>query len=71
MVRNLLVIFVLSLFAVACGATTGDGEQTTTTTTPAADGPRPIDFETTLSDGSVFRLSDETKPVYLVFWAEW
>jgi hypothetical protein len=38
---------------------------------PAFDGPPAPDFELALADGSTFRLSDEQKPVYLVFWAEW
>ncbi len=42
-----------------------------TTTVPQVDGPAAPDFEFTLSDGSVFSLGDEQKPVYLVFWAEW
>ncbi len=36
-----------------------------------SNGPAAPDFELTLGDGSTFRLSDEQKPVYLVFWAEW
>ena len=56
-------------------ATTGDtpGESTTSTADagPSFDGPPAPDFELTLSDGSTFRLSDEQKPVYMVFWAEW
>jgi hypothetical protein len=35
------------------------------------DGPSAPDFELLLNDGSTFRLSDEEKPVYMVFWAEW
>ena len=38
----------------------------TTSETPVAP-----DFELALGDGGTFRLSDETKPVFLVFWAEW
>ena len=38
---------------------------------PSFDGPPAPDFEMALSDGSTFSLSDEQKPVYLVFWAEW
>ncbi|MDJ0498870.1 MAG: hypothetical protein QNJ89_13635, partial [Acidimicrobiia bacterium] len=38
---------------------------------PSVDGPPAPAFELALSDGSTFRLSDEEKPVYMVFWAEW
>ena len=60
---------------------TGAGEQSPTETAapdstteasgPSYDGPAAPDFELALSDGSTFRLSDEQKPVYMVFWAEW
>ena len=36
-----------------------------------SNGPAAPDFELTLGDGSTFRLSDEQKPVSLVFCAEW
>ena len=29
------------------------------------------DFELALADGGTFRLSAESRPVYLIFWAEW
>ncbi|HUG75626.1 MAG TPA: TlpA disulfide reductase family protein [Acidimicrobiia bacterium] len=46
------------------------GEATTTTrVTPEGD-PAP-DFTLALDGGGSFSLSDETKPVLLVFWAEW
>ena len=57
-------------------------EGTTTPSTPAEDAPegrpepdpnRPLapDFALTLGDGGAYQLSAETRPVYLVFWAEW
>ena len=45
--------------------------ETTEPAGPSFDGPPAPDFELALADGSTFRLSDEQKPVYLVFWAEW
>ncbi|MCP5115704.1 MAG: hypothetical protein GY953_33165 [bacterium] len=45
--------------------------ESTAAPTPSFDGPPAPDFELALSDGSTFRLSDEQKPVYVVFWAEW
>ena len=55
----------------------GGGETTTSTPVEATDPPPQVegtaapDFALALSDGSEFSLSDEQKPVYLVFWAEW
>ncbi|MGZ5384521.1 MAG: TlpA family protein disulfide reductase [Acidimicrobiia bacterium] len=53
----------------------GDGEPTPTTgtmpETPQVEGPAAPDFVFALGDGTSFSLSDEQKPVYLVFWAEW
>ena len=47
------------------------GESSTTSPPPQVEGPVAPDFTFALSDGSSFSLSDEQKPVYLVFWAEW
>ena len=52
------------------------GEDTSTTlgvtaAPPQIEGPAAPDFVFALADGSSFSLSDEQKPVYLVFWAEW
>ena len=40
---------------------------------PAPDPNREIapDFDLLLGDGSTFVLSEETRPVFMVFWAEW
>lgn len=49
-------------------------DPTTTTAAPAVivDGPPAPDFTLALEDPQgVFTLSEEQKPVYLVFWAEW
>ena len=40
-------------------------------TAAPVDGPAAPDFTVTLDDGTEFTLSEEQKPVYLVFWAEW
>ncbi len=37
----------------------------------SVEGPPAPDFALALGDGGVFTLSEEQKPVYLVFWAEW
>lgn len=54
----------LAVVVAACG-----GSATPEPTSPA--GPPAPDFVLELSGGSVFVLSQEQKPVYLVFWAEW
>ena len=45
----------------------------TNTTRPAPNPDRDLapDFSLTLSDGTEYQLSNETRPVYMVFWAEW
>ena len=75
------------LFLVAaCGSaqgttTTAAGVEATSTTSapggggspeaPAVEGPPAPDFTLVLGSGGTFTLSDEQKPVYMVFWAEW
>jgi len=56
--------------------TGGGGEDPSTTlgtsaAPPQIEGPAAPDFVFALADGSSFSLSDQQKPVYLVFWAEW
>lgn len=50
-------------------------DRTTTTQAPATEttSGRPVapDFTLELGDGGSYTLSEGTKPVYLVFWAEW
>lgn len=56
------------------GVAEGGEANSTPTGTEAVssfDGPPAPNFELALSDGSTFKLSDEQKPVYVVFWAEW
>jgi len=59
------------------GTTSGPGEVTTTPTdagsTPTTTSGRPPapDFTLQLGDGGSYTLSEGSKPVYLVFWAEW
>ena len=65
-----------SLDAPPTTATVAGGEETSTTgestnPPPQIEGPAAPDFTFALADGSTFSLSDEQKPVYLVFWAEW
>lgn len=62
----------------ATSAATADPTGTTVGDSPAVssqpsgvDGPAAPDFSLAVDDGSTFVLSQEAKPVYLVFWAEW
>lgn len=56
---------------------TDAGDPTTTGAPPVTaapvvvDGPPAPDFALALHDGLGFVLSEEEKPVYMVFWAEW
>lgn len=73
--RLLVGVVAVAVLAVACsGGPTGEvgeaggalGAGPSTTAAPQAP-----DFTLTLSDGSSFVLSEESRPVYLIFWAEW
>ncbi len=60
--------------ATTAGESGGGQEPTSTEATdapPVVDGPAAPDFALALGSGETFVLSDEQKPVYLVFWAEW
>lgn len=39
--------------------------------TIAPEGPDAPDFTMALADGDTFTLSEEAKPVYMIFWADW
>ena len=75
----LLVIVLIGLIAAACGGSEGGASSTVapdTTAPPAGggtiEGPAAPDFTLALGTGSdSFTLSEEAKPVYMVFWAEW
>jgi hypothetical protein len=83
--QRLALLVALLLALSACGGASRDVEQTPTSAPAAtATGNSPsaspesqgsdepaIDFALLLADGTTFTLSDEQKPVYLVFWAEW
>ncbi len=47
------------------------GEGVTETTEPTSDRPVAPDFNLRLADGSTYTLSEGSKPVFMVFWAEW
>jgi hypothetical protein len=53
--------------------TVGTSEDETSTTRPDPNPDRDLapDFSLTLSDGTEYQLANETRPVYMVFWAEW
>jgi ABC-type glycerol-3-phosphate transport system substrate-binding protein len=48
-----------------------DGTGTTVTEEGTPDGPLAPDFTMALRSGGNFTLSEESKPVYMIFWAEW
>lgn len=52
-------------------ATTGPSAAEPNPPPSGVDGPAAPDFSLVLSDGSTFTLSEGSKPVYMVFWAEW
>lgn len=63
--RRLFLLALIALIAVACS--TDDSVSTT-----ATDGDTVApDFSLALGDGSTFTLSEEARPVFMVFWAEW
>lgn len=63
--RRLFLLSLIGLIVVACSSP--DSASTT-----AADGDSVApDFSLALGDGSTFTLSEEARPVFLVFWAEW
>jgi hypothetical protein len=63
--RRVFLLALVAIIAAACSA--ADSASTT-----AADGGKAApDFSLELGDGSTFTLSEEARPVFMVFWAEW
>ena len=52
-------------------ATTSAPMETTTRVRPDGEAAPDFTLALALGDGGTFTLSDEQKPVYMVFWAEW
>lgn len=55
-------------------STAGEGSTTSTTTAPGEPADEAViapDFTLALGTGGTYVLSEDTRPVYLVFWAEW
>ena len=48
-----------------------DGASLVPAPTIPQEGPAAPDFTMTLADGGTFTLSEQAKPVYMIFWAEW
>lgn len=64
---------VASMVVIAACATAGDTSEDAAGTSqqqPASARQAP-DFSLELGDGGTFTLSEETRPVFMVFWAEW
>ncbi|MFN2486608.1 MAG: hypothetical protein ABR609_08390 [Acidimicrobiia bacterium] len=53
----------MAVFLIACG-----GDASSETTVPSASA---LDFTLVLGSGDTFTLSEERRPVFLLFWAEW
>jgi cytochrome oxidase Cu insertion factor (SCO1/SenC/PrrC family) len=71
MMKRALLVVLLASMVTACGAAIQTATTNTGATTTGASAVQAPDFTLTLSDGTDFTLSSETRPVYLVFWAEW
>lgn len=63
--RRYFLVALIGLIAVACSAPDA------ASTSPADEAPAAPDFSLALGDGSTFTLSEEARPVFMVFWAEW
>jgi len=70
--RRLLVVWLtLGVLLSACGpAAELPTDGPTTQQAPDDVTPAP-DFSLELGDGGTFTLSEEARPVFMVFWAEW
>jgi len=62
------LIMMLVAFALLVAACSGDNA---TDATEVLDAPPAKDFTLALEPSGEFVLSQEVKPVYMVFWAEW
>ena len=74
--RALTLISAVLMLLTACAGADEASSQSSVATVEAgaaatSDAPAAPDFELELGDGETFRLAEETKPVFLVFWAEW
>lgn len=63
--RRLLLLATLGLILAACS-----GSDSASTTAEAVSSAAP-DFSLQLGSGGTFTLSEEARPVFMVFWAEW
>jgi hypothetical protein len=62
------------VFPTTTAASAGDGSSHASSAAPERlrpEGPDAPDFTLALGQGGEFTLSEEQKPVYMVFWAEW
>lgn len=70
--RRLLVWLTLGVLVSACGAEPVAELSPDAPAQQSSDGVTPApDFSLELGDGGTFTLSEETRPVFMVFWAEW
>jgi len=71
MKRVLLVVAALGLVASACGGSSSETAESTIASDPRPEGRTAPDFALALEPSGEFVLSQEAKPVYMIFWAEW
>ena len=83
--KRIMLLLAVSLVAAACSSAgeqspaVGEGSAPSTTQAVSQEGsggekpegPEAPNFTLALASGDSFTLSDETKPVYMIFWAEW
>jgi hypothetical protein len=67
------LIMMLVAFALLVGACSGAADETSDVGTAGAESEKSTapDFTLSLEPSGEFVLSQEVKPVYMVFWAEW
>ncbi len=73
--RRVVLLVVVALVAAACAAGSEPVSRPGPSPTPASGGSDSgavaPDFTLALGDGGTFTLSQEARPVYMIFWAEW
>lgn len=62
--RRLAVLVFLGCLLTSCGGDPAPASENATSTTAP-------DFTLALGNGGTFTLSEESRPVFMVFWAEW
>ncbi len=69
--RRLVIAAAVALVAAACGGSPTPDAASLSPAATAGEQPTAPDFTLALGEGGTFTLADETRPVYMIFWAEW